>query len=82
MFVSACAKIAKCITDTNILRVYMILIRFLLLLFCRLQFLCYHELKLPMYDPDGDQVKCRWAVGRECDSVCHALPSVSLDEVN
>ncbi|CAC5357317.1 unnamed protein product [Mytilus coruscus] len=45
-----------------------------------LQFSCYHELKLPMYDPDGDLVKCRWAVGRECDSVCHALPSASLDE--
>ncbi|XP_063425719.1 mucin-2-like isoform X1 [Mytilus trossulus] len=45
-----------------------------------LQFSCYHELKLPMYDPDGDLVKCRWAVGRECDSVCHAMPSASLDE--
>ncbi|CAG2251248.1 unnamed protein product [Mytilus edulis] len=45
-----------------------------------LQFSCYHELKLPMYDPDGDLVKCRWAVGKECDSVCHAMPSASLDE--
>ena len=35
-----------------------------------------------MYDPDGDNVKCRWARDRECDSVCHAVPSADLDEVS
>ena len=47
----------------------------------RLQFDCQHNLKIPMIDADGDRVKCRWAVGNECDSVCKALPFATLDEV-
>ena len=35
-----------------------------------------------MFDPDGDLVKCRWARGKECDSVCKAVPSADLDEVS
>ena len=34
-----------------------------------------------MFDPDGDLVKCRWARGKECDSVCKAVPVADLDEV-
>ena len=48
----------------------------------RLQFDCQHNLKIPMIDADGDRVKCRWAVGKECDSVCKALPFATLDEVH
>ena len=48
---------------------------------CRLQFDCHHELQLPMVDPDGDNVKCRWAVGDECHSICKAVPVATLDEV-
>ena len=35
-----------------------------------------------MVDPDGDTLKCRWAVGRECDSICYGVPVATLDEVN
>jgi hypothetical protein len=34
-----------------------------------------------MFDPDGDLVKCRWARGKECASVCKAVPVADLDEV-
>ena len=35
-----------------------------------------------MVDPDGDTLKCRWAVGKECDSICNGVPVATLDEVN
>jgi hypothetical protein len=47
----------------------------------RLQFDCKHEIQLPMVDPDGDTLKCRWAVGKECDSICNGVPVSTLDEV-
>jgi len=50
--------------------------------FFRLQFDCKHEIQLPMVDPDGDTLKCRWAVGKECDSICNGVPVAKLDEVN
>ena len=46
-----------------------------------MQFDCKHEIQLPMVDPDGDTLKCRWAVGKECDSICNGVPVATLDEV-
>ena len=35
-------------------------------------------------DPDGDIVKCRWALSElgECGDVCNAFPNATLDEVS
>lgn len=33
-------------------------------------------------DPDGDDVKCRWANGRECMSICKGLPYATIDYVS
>ena len=37
-----------------------------------------------MEDPDGDIVKCRWALAvlGECAGVCNAFPNATLDEVS
>jgi hypothetical protein len=43
-------------------------------------FLAFH--KCCQGDPDGDTLKCRWAVGKECDSICNGVPVAKLDEVN
>ncbi|CAG2257520.1 unnamed protein product [Mytilus edulis] len=45
-----------------------------------LQFQCKHEIQIPMVDPDGDKVRCRWAVNEECHSICNAFPVATLDE--
>ena len=37
----------------------------------RLQYSCTYTIRLPVSDPDNDTVRCRWAVGRECSSVCN-----------
>ena len=38
---------------------------------------------LTVEDPDGDIVRCRWAVGEaECYDVCNAFPNATLDEVS
>ena len=34
---------------------------------------------LPVSDPDGDIVRCRWAVGRECGSICNEFPGATID---
>ncbi|XP_035827926.1 fibropellin-1-like [Aplysia californica] len=41
---------------------------------------CNHTLRIPILDPDGDNVRCRWAVNDECLTVCNALPFARLDE--
>lgn len=38
-------------------------------------------LPIPMVDSDGDTVRCRWATGNECVSVCNSLPLATLDSV-
>lgn len=38
---------------------------------------CNHTLSLAVSDPDGDMVRCRWAVGAECASIC-GLPGAVL----
>ena len=38
---------------------------------------------LTVEDPDGDIVRCRWAVGiAECYAVCNAFPNATLDQVS
>ncbi|XP_068215745.1 uncharacterized protein [Palaemon carinicauda] len=39
-----------------------------------------HTITFPINDYDRDYVRCRWAVGPECDSVCNGLPHAQLDE--
>ena len=45
----------------------------------RLQSGCSYTIPLPVSDPDNDTVRCRWAVGRECSSVCNQLTGATLD---
>ncbi|XP_071964990.1 uncharacterized protein [Antedon mediterranea] len=47
----------------------------------RLQHGCNHTLVIPVNDPDGDRVRCRWAVGSfECGDVCNGFPNAFLEE--
>lgn len=43
---------------------------------------CNTTLVIPVVDPDGDPVRCRWAeaVPGECAGVCLAFPGSSLDQ--
>ena len=46
----------------------------------RLQEGCNHTLRLAVSDPDGDIVRCRWAVGSsECGGICDEFPGAILD---
>ena len=45
----------------------------------RLQSGCHHTIPITVSDPDGDAVRCRWAVGNECKSVCNAIPGAVLN---
>ena len=46
----------------------------------RLQEGCNHTLRIIVSDPDGDIVRCRWAVGQtECGGVCNRFPGAILD---
>ena len=39
----------------------------------RLQTGCRRAIPLAVSDPDGDIIRCRWAVGRECGGVCNSF---------
>ena len=39
----------------------------------------HYNISLAVIDPDGDTVRCRWASGRECRSVCNRIPGAVLD---
>ncbi|XP_053388454.1 uncharacterized protein LOC128551583 [Mercenaria mercenaria] len=41
---------------------------------------CTQKITIPILDRDGDSVKCRWASGDECMSVCKRIPHTVLDE--
>ena len=44
---------------------------------------CETVLTIPMTDPDGDILRCRWATGREeCGDVCRAVPGATLQAVS
>ena len=45
----------------------------------RLQQGCNHTIPLAVSDPDGDIIRCRWAVGRECAGICNGFPGAQLD---
>ena len=45
----------------------------------RLQLGCTYTILLPVSDPDNDTIKCRWAMGRECSSICNKFPGAVLD---
>ena len=45
----------------------------------RLQQGCNYTIPLPVSDPDNDIIRCRWAVGRECNSMCTQFPGAVLD---
>ena len=40
---------------------------------------CSYTIPLPVSDPDNDTVRCRWAVGNECSSICNKFPGAVLD---
>ncbi|XP_052678613.1 integrin beta-like protein A [Crassostrea angulata] len=46
------------------------------------QYGCYNEISIPVVDPDGDEVRCRWANGTECMSMCEGLPYATIDYDN
>ena len=39
----------------------------------------YYTIPLTVTDPDNDIVRCRWANGIECSSVCNSIPGAVLD---
>ncbi|KAL3881709.1 hypothetical protein ACJMK2_028110 [Sinanodonta woodiana] len=43
---------------------------------------CQHKIRIPVSDPDGDEVRCRWAESsqQECDSICNAFVGAVLDQ--
>lgn len=43
---------------------------------------CYHEIRVPVNDADGDVVKCRWALGNECGDSCYIQDYITLDGPN
>jgi len=45
----------------------------------RLQQGCPHTIPLAVSDPNGDTVRCRWAVGVECAGICGAFPGAVLN---
>ena len=51
----------------------------------RLKQHCSYSLPIHTDDPDGDKVRCRWAVRtdsmNECGGVCNSLSGAILDEV-
>ena len=45
----------------------------------RLQQGCSYTIPLPVSDPDDDTIRCRWASGTECGSVCSRFTGAMLD---
>ena len=39
----------------------------------------HYNISLAVIDPDDDNVRCRWASGRECYGVCNRIPGAVLD---
>lgn len=47
--------------------------------YLRLQEGYNHTISLIITDPDDDEVRCRWAAGRECAGICDGFPGAVLD---
>lgn len=45
-----------------------------------LPFGCVSNVSLPVVDPDGDVIKCRWPEPAKCGQNCNQLPEAYLDE--
>ncbi|XP_061186321.1 uncharacterized protein LOC133194369 [Saccostrea echinata] len=43
------------------------------------QYNCQNDIRIPVADADGDDIRCRWSTGTECASICNALPSATID---
>ena len=45
---------------------------------------CNHTIEIPVIDPDGDVVRCRWAEKSlgECADICRAFPGALLNEID
>ena len=39
----------------------------------------YINISLGIIDPDGDNIRCRWAIDSECSSICNSIPGAVLD---
>ena len=48
----------------------------------RLQEGCNHTIPLAVSDPDSDTVRCRWANGSECASICNGFPGAILNSTS
>ncbi|CAC5395978.1 Protein eyes shut homolog,Neurogenic locus Notch protein,Neurogenic locus notch homolog protein 3,Protein eyes shut,Delta and Notch-like epidermal growth factor-related receptor,Delta-like protein C,Neurogenic locus notch homolog protein 1,Fibropellin-3,Protein crumbs homolog 2,Sushi, nidogen and EGF-like domain-containing protein 1,Protein jagged-1a,Sushi, von Willebrand factor type A, EGF and pentraxin domain-containing protein 1,Neurogenic locus notch homolog protein 2,Delta-like protein B,Protein crumb len=46
----------------------------------RVQYGCPVSIKLPIIDPEGDNVQCRWATQSEAATISRLLPNAQLDE--
>ncbi|VDI38378.1 Hypothetical predicted protein, partial [Mytilus galloprovincialis] len=46
----------------------------------RVQYGCPVSIKLPIIDPDGDNVQCRWATTAEASTISRLLPNAHLDQ--
>lgn len=53
-----------------------------MILLFSVQYGCHNKIHIPVVDPDGDYVRCRWAHGSECASICEALPYANIDYVS
>lgn len=45
----------------------------------RLQQGCLNTIALAVSDPDGDIIRCRWAVSSECAGICNWFPGATID---
>ncbi|XP_062601357.1 sushi, nidogen and EGF-like domain-containing protein 1, partial [Saccostrea cucullata] len=43
------------------------------------QYNCQSDIRIPVADADGDDIRCRWSTGTECASICNALPAATID---
>ena len=48
----------------------------------RLQKGCNYTIPLSVSDPDNDTIRCRWAVKKECRSVCNKFRGALLDSIS
>ena len=39
---------------------------------------CNHTITLAVNDPDGDDIRCRWATGSECTTFCYSFPGAYI----
>ncbi|CAF1091125.1 unnamed protein product [Brachionus calyciflorus] len=45
----------------------------------KLKLNCNSTIKIPVFDQDGDRVKCRFSTGNECGGICQTVPGAIID---